>query len=143
MSRSATVLVGVSTSRSVHKGSTPPQDLSYSSLRLLGFSSTLFFHCKLLETSFFFAFLHESTSEHQILSDLSMDVLGLKTYDIVVELERETFHKRELKRWWTSFSSKDRAYIKQFLGNATSLFCTPLDCHLLEAMVTCWDPALR
>jgi len=40
-----------------------------------------------------------------------MDVLGLKTYDIVVELKRETFHERELKRWWISFSSKGWAYI--------------------------------
>ena len=72
-----------------------------------------------------------------------MDVLGLKTYDTVVELKQETFHKRKLKRWWTSFSSNDRAYIKQFLGDATSLFRTSLDWHLLEAIVTCWDPALR
>ena len=58
-----------------------------------------------------------------------MDVLGLKTYDTVVELKQETFHKRELKRWWTSFSSNDRAYIKQFLGDATSLFHSTLDWH--------------
>ena len=43
----------------------------------------------------------------------------------------------------TSFSSKDWAYIKQFLGDATSLFRTPLDWHLLEAIVTFWDPTLR
>jgi len=72
-----------------------------------------------------------------------MNVLGLKTYDFVVELERETFHERELKRWWISFSSKDRAYIKQFLKDATSLFRTPLDWHLREAIITCWDLALR
>ena len=61
----------------------------------------------------------------------------------MVELERETFYGREPKRWWTSFSSKDRAYIQQFLRDATSLFRTSLDLHLLEAIVTCWDPALR
>ena len=72
-----------------------------------------------------------------------MDVLGLKTYDTVVELDWETFHERELKSWWTSFSSKDWAYIKQFLKDATLLFHTSLDWHLLEAIVTCWDPALR
>ena len=72
-----------------------------------------------------------------------MDVLLLKTYHTVVKLERETFHERELIRWWTSFSSKDRAQIKQFLGDATSLFLTSLDWHLLEAIITCWDPALR
>ena len=60
-----------------------------------------------------------------------------------MELDRENFHERELKRWWTSFSSKYRAYIKQFLGEATSLFRTSLDWHLLEAIVTCWDLALR
>ena len=72
-----------------------------------------------------------------------MDVLLLKTYHTVVKLERETFHERELIRWWTSFSSKDRAQIKQFLGDATSLFLTSFDWHLLEAIITCWDPALR
>ena len=72
-----------------------------------------------------------------------MDVLGHKTYDTMVELEQETFHEKELERWWTSFSSKDRAYIKQFLGKATSLFCTSLDWHLLDAIVTSWDLALR
>ena len=56
-----------------------------------------------------------------------MDVLGLKTNDTVVELKWETFHERELKRWWTSFSSKDWAYIKQSLEDATSLFRTSLD----------------
>jgi len=56
--------------------------------------------------------LHGSASKHWILSDLNIDVLGLKTYNNVVKLEREIFHDRELKRWWTSFSSKDQAYIK-------------------------------
>ena len=87
--------------------------------------------------------MHGSASKHRILSNLSMDVLRLKAYDSMVELEWETFHERELKRWWTSFSSQDWAYIKQFLKDATSLFCTFLDWHLLEAMVTCRDPALR
>jgi len=41
------------------------------------------------------------------------------------------------------FSAKDWAYIQQSLGDATSLFCTSLDWHLLEAIVTYWDPALR
>ena len=72
-----------------------------------------------------------------------MDALRFKSFDIVVELKRQTVHERELRRWWTAFSSKDRVYIKQFLGDATSLFCTPLDWLLLEAIVTCWDPALR
>jgi len=88
-----------------------PPDLPYSSL-LLGSSSILFLYWKLLETPFFFTFLDGFASEHWILSDLNMDVLGLKTYDNLVELEWENFHERELKRWWNSFSSKDRAYIK-------------------------------
>ena len=50
-----------------------------------------------------------------------MDALGFKSYDTVVELERE------LKRWWASFFSKDRAYIKWFLGDAISLFHISLD----------------
>ena len=66
-----------------------------------------------------------------------MDVLGLKPYDTEVELEQETFLKRELKRCWTSFFPKDWAYIKQFLRDSTSFFCTSLDWYLLEAMVTC------
>ena len=87
--------------------------------------------------------MHVSASRHYVLFYLSKDALGFKSYDTVVELERQTFHERELKIWWTSFSSKDRAYIKQFLRDATSLFCTPLDWHLLEAIVTCWDLAFR
>ena len=59
-----------------------------------------------------------------------MDVLGLKTYDTVVELERETFHEKELKSWWALFTSKDRAYIQQFLEDATSLLCNSVDWHL-------------
>ena len=72
-----------------------------------------------------------------------MDVLGLKTYDIMAKLEWENFHERELKRWWTLVTSKDQAHIKQFLRDTTSLFHTPLDWRLLEAMVICWDLALR
>jgi len=41
-----------------------------------------------------------------------MDALGFKSYNTIVELERKTFHERELKRWWALFSSKDRGYIK-------------------------------
>ena len=72
-----------------------------------------------------------------------MDDLGIKTYDIVVELKLETFHEKELRNWWNSFSSKDRAYIKQFLRDVTLLFHTSLDWHLLKAIVTYWDPTLR
>lgn len=68
-----------------------------------------------------------------------MDILGVRTYDTVVELEQETFYERELKKWWSSFSCKDQAYIKWFLGDATSVFRTPLDWNLLEAIPTCWD----
>ena len=87
-------------------------DLPHYVLRLLGSYPTLFLRRKLLEIPFFFAFLHGSALKLQILSNLIIDVLGLKTYDTVVELEWETFHERELKRWWTSFSSMDQAYIK-------------------------------
>ena len=72
-----------------------------------------------------------------------MDAIGFESYDTVVEFERQTFLERELKRWWASFFFKDQAYIKRFLGYATSLFHTTLDWHLLEAIVTCWDPTLR
>ena len=43
---------------------------------------------------------------------MGMDAYRFKSYDRVVKLERQTFHERELKRWWVSFSFKDRAYIK-------------------------------
>ena len=94
---------------------------------IFGVFSYPFSSLKTLRTPFFYTFLHRFASEHRILLDLSMDVLGLKTYDIVVKLEWETFHERELKRLWGSFFSKDQAYIQQFLGDATSVFRTPLD----------------
>lgn len=41
------------------------------------------------------------------------------------------------------FPSKDQAYIQLFLEDATSVFHTPLDWHILESIATYWDPALR
>ena len=104
---------------------------------------THFIHWKHLKTPLSCAFLHKSTSKHCSFSDLSVDALEFKSYDTIMELERQTFHKRELKRWWAIFSSKDWTYIKRFLRDATALFCTPLDWHLLEVIDASWDPALR
>ena len=36
-----------------------------------------------------YTLLHGSTSEHCVLSSLSMDALGFKSYNTVVELERQ------------------------------------------------------
>ena len=65
-----------------------PLDFPHSGLQFLGSSPTLFLR-----------FSIEFASEHQILSNLSMDFLRLKTYDIVVEIKWENFHERDLKRW--------------------------------------------
>ena len=72
-----------------------------------------------------------------------MDVLRLKTHDTMVELKLGAFHERKLKRWWGSFSYKDRPYIQQFLGDATSIFRILVDWHLLEAIAAYWDLTLR
>lgn len=40
-------------------------------------------------------------------------------------------------------SYKDQAYIKSSLGDATLVFCPPLDWYLLKAIALCWDPTLR
>ena len=32
-----------------------------------------------------------------------MDVLGAHSYSTLVELEREDYNERKLKRWWGSF----------------------------------------
>ena len=41
-----------------------------------------------------------------------MDVLGAHSYDTLVELKREDYHERKLKRWWGSFSCGDQALIR-------------------------------
>ena len=72
-----------------------------------------------------------------------MVVLGAHSYNTFVELEREAYHERKLKRWWGSFSCVDRALIWQLLGDATALLHTTLDWLLLEVITSCWDPTLR
>ena len=41
-----------------------------------------------------------------------MDVLGIHSYDTLVELEREEYHERMLKKWWGTFSNGDQALIR-------------------------------
>ena len=72
-----------------------------------------------------------------------MYVFGAHSYNTLVELEREDYHKRKLKRWWGSFSCGDQALIQQLLGDATALLYTILDWHMLEVITSCWDPVLR
>ena len=72
-----------------------------------------------------------------------MDVLGAHSYDTLVELEREDYHERELKRWLGSFSCGDQAYIWRLLGDVIALLHTKLDWHLLEVITSCWDLTLR
>ena len=41
-----------------------------------------------------------------------MDVLGAYSYDTLVELEREEYHEKKLKRWWDTFSYGDQALLR-------------------------------
>ena len=66
-----------------------------------------------------------------------MDVLGTHSYDTLVKLEREDYHERKLKKWWGTFSCGDRAFIRQLIGDATTLLHTILDWNLLEVIISC------
>ena len=72
-----------------------------------------------------------------------MDVLGAHSYDTLVELEREEYHEKKLKRWWGTFSYGDQALLQQLLRDATTLLHTTLDQHLLEVITSCYDLTLR
>ena len=72
-----------------------------------------------------------------------MDALGAHSYDTLVELERESYYKKQLRRQWSSFSCGDRAFIRRLLRDATALLHTTLDWHLLEVITSCWDTVLR
>ena len=66
-----------------------------------------------------------------------MDALGTYSYDTVVELEKEFYYEKKLRRWLGSFSYGDRAFIQQLLGDATALLHTTLDWHLLKVITSC------
>ena len=72
-----------------------------------------------------------------------MDALGAHSYDTLVELERESYYEKKLRRQWSSFSCGDQAFIQQLLGDATALLHTTLDWHLLEVITSCLDTVLR
>ena len=72
-----------------------------------------------------------------------MDALGAHSYDTLVELERESYYEKKLRRWWSPFSCGDQELILQLLRDATALLHTTLDWHLLEVITSCWDPSLR
>ena len=74
---------------------------------------------------------------------LLMDVLGAHSYDTLIKLERKEYHEKKLKIWWGTFSCGDRAFLRQFLGDATVVLHTRLDWHLLEVITSCWDLVLR
>ena len=67
-----------------------------------------------------------------------MDALGTYSYDTVVELKKEFYYEKKLRRWLGSFSYGDRAFIRQLLGDATA----PLRTHLIGI---CWrsSPLVR
>ena len=65
-----------------------------------------------------------------------MDVLGTHSYDTLVELKREDYHERKLKKWWGTFSYGDRALIRQLIGDATALLHTTLDWNLLKVIIS-------
>ena len=111
VSRGVVVLVGASASGSVHKSRMPsrPSTFWYAIYEVFFY---LFSSLKTLRNTIFLCFFARIYIRTPDFFRFEMDVLGLKTYDTVVELEWETFHERELKSWWTSFSSKDWAYIK-------------------------------
>ena len=66
-----------------------------------------------------------------------MDALGAHSYNTLVELERESYYEKKLRRWLSSFFYGDQAFIQQLLGNATAFLHTTLDWHLLEAIISC------
>ena len=72
-----------------------------------------------------------------------MDALGAHSYDILVKLERKSYYKKKLRRWWSSFSYSDQAFIWRLLRDAIALLHTSLDWSLLEVITSCWDLALR
>ena len=72
-----------------------------------------------------------------------MDALCTHSYDTLVELGRESYYEKKLRRWWSPFSCGDQELILQLLGDAIALLHTTLDWHLLEVITSCWDPALR
>ena len=72
-----------------------------------------------------------------------MDAFGAHSYNTLVELERDFYYEKKLKRWWSSLSCGDWAFIQRILGNATAFLHTSLDWHLLEVITSCWDLVLR
>lgn len=66
-----------------------------------------------------------------------MDVLGTHSYDTLVELKKEDYHERKLKKWQGTFSCGDQALIRQFIGDATALLHTTLDWNLLKVIISC------
>ena len=72
-----------------------------------------------------------------------MDAFGAHSYDTLVELERESYYEKKLKRWLSSFSCGYQTFIWQLLGDATTLLHTILDWHLLKVITSCWNLVLR
>ena len=61
------------------------------------------------------------------------------TYDALVALEKESFFGKKLMRW-SSFSCSGWVLLQRLLGDATALLHTTLDWHLLEVIVSSWEP---
>ena len=66
-----------------------------------------------------------------------MDALGAHSYDTLVELERESYYKKKLRRWLSSFSCSDQAFIRRLLRDAIAFHHTSLDWHLLKVITSC------
>ena len=84
---------------------------AHSGLQISWVFSYPFLHPKRLKNSIFHHFLHRFSSDHQIQQDPFMDALGAYSYNTLVKLKRETSYEKKLRRWWSSFSCGDRAFI--------------------------------
>ena len=72
-----------------------------------------------------------------------MDFLGAHFCNTLDEHERESYYENKIRRWLSSFSCGNRAFIRLLLGDATAHLHTLLDWHLLEVITSYWDPILR
>ena len=58
----------------------------------------------------------------------------------LVVLRFHDFHAKWMQHWWTLLREDDHASIKSIFGKFSSLMRLRVDCGLLEAFASFWDP---
>jgi hypothetical protein len=89
---------------------------------------------------FFLPLLHQNLSIFSTFESFVFMASSSWDPSSLVVLRFHDFHAERMRHWWTLLGGNDHASIKSIFGKFSSLMRLRVDCGLLEALASFWDP---